>query len=596
MSILTLTGAGPSVYASPGGGGPAWLTALDADAFAGVDFENDTYYDPIAGDVADCTTNFSYARASAAFDLGNAAGLLTSYASDVPRINDTGFLWEATSTNLLPFSHEMNGNWGIVETSITDNTNAGPDGTTTADKVSETTNTGRHLAYFDMGLTANTRYVNSSFLNGGNRRYLQFLPASSGTEKYSIFVDTQSGTITDVDSLNTGANSVLYGQDIEAYANSFFRVWVDFKMHETPNYWQVALSDRSTYGGSLGDDSPSYTGNASVYGLVWGSQVEAATLSSYIPTSGGTAARAAPTIAEIDVSDWGLTVGAGLRYVGGKVGNAAGSTSSTPTTVALDSGLTGGIASATAAGDLIIPAVAVGHQGRTPAPVVRAVDDTAYSTVGTAQNVTADTQDIYLDVRYRFHGGTSNDEDVEIGQSGNAADGIAWAIHVWRGVDTGTPLDGVTPTVATGQDTGRPDPPSITPSATGAVVIVASASGAATGTTALAYADQSNLIQDNGVDTNDGRVSLGSIAYAGSPIDPAASTAGSTNTANSWAAKSFVLRPAAGPPGDEIVVRQASGDTVKAVSALADPNVIDFLVDFPTTKGEPILAVFARPA
>jgi len=274
-----------------------------------------------------------------------------------------------------------------------------------------------------------------------------------------------------------------------------------------------------------------------------------------------------------------------LKFVGGKSGAVAGSTSSTPNTVALNSGLTGGFATSVASGDLIIVQVGVGHQARTPAPVVRAVDDTAYSVVGTAQNVTTDTQDIYSDLRYRFHDGTSNDDSVEIGNSGDAADGLAYAIHVWRGVDTGTPLDGVTPTAATGTDTGRPNPPSITPGSLGSVIIIAGAGGAATGAN-FVTGELQNLHTVNSPDTNDATVGLASYHWAGtSAFDPAAWTGGSTNANNSWAAKCLVLRAAT---ADAPIIRSLArgfGTTTITVTKPSGTTDGDLLVGFVRADG-----------
>lgn len=232
-----------------------------------------------------------------------------------------------------------------------------------------------------------------------------------------------------------------------------------------------------------------------------------------------------------------------LEYVGGRVGNKAGATSG-DTSVALNSGLTGGTASSVSAGDLVIVAYATGS---TADRTLAITDPSAanYTLIGSELYANGTTNDTNLRVAYKFMGATP-DASLNIGPTGNAADGGAWAIHVWRNVDQTTPLDGVTPTTATNTGTSRPDPPSITPTTAGAKVIVATGGATGTGTTAFTFANANNLIQDNGVDTQDGRASLASYDWTSGPLDPAASSTGAANAGDSWAAVSFVLRPATG--------------------------------------------------
>lgn len=176
---------------------------------------------------------------------------------------------------------------------------------------------------------------------------------------------------------------------------------------------------------------------------------------------------------------------------------------------------------------------------------------TAYTLVGSELYANGTTNDANLRVAYKRMGSTP-DANVVLGPSGNAADGAGYAVHVWRNVDAVTPLD-VTPTTATGTATSRPNPPSITPTTPGAVVIAATAGAAATGTTAFAFTGASNLVQDNGADTQDGRASLASYAWTSGALDPAASSAGSNNAADSWVAISFALRPAVQEAGGSFV-------------------------------------------
>lgn len=247
---------------------------------------------------------------------------------------------------------------------------------------------------------------------------------------------------------------------------------------------------------------------------------------------------ASVTLNDATVTSTGRQIGT-LVYVGGKAGNFVGATSGN-TNVALGSGLSGGAGSAVAAGDFVVVSYTTGSK----ADRTLAIGDgtTAYTLVSPELYANGTTNDTNLRVAYKFMGSTP-DANVVLGPSGNAADGAGYAVHVWRNVDPTTPLD-VTPTAATGTATSRPNPPSITPLTANAVVIAATGGAAATGTTAFTFSGASNLVQDNGVDTQDGRASLASYTWSSGALDPAAAGAGSNNAADSWAAITFALRPA----------------------------------------------------
>lgn len=227
-----------------------------------------------------------------------------------------------------------------------------------------------------------------------------------------------------------------------------------------------------------------------------------------------------------------------LQYVGGATATKAGATSGN-STISLTS-LTGGISSSAAAGDIVIAAFATGSS------VVRTLSITdgtnAYTLIGSAlySNLTTDTN---LRVAYKVL--TGADASVTFGPTGNAADAGAMAVHVWRGVDTATPLD-VTATKATGTSTGRPNPAAITPSTSGSVVIAVGAASAGTGAV-FTSSDLSNFRTATSADTYDAMIGIGSYAWTSGAFDPAQFGGGTTDAGDSWAAITLALRPAPVP-------------------------------------------------
>jgi hypothetical protein len=231
-----------------------------------------------------------------------------------------------------------------------------------------------------------------------------------------------------------------------------------------------------------------------------------------------------------------------IAYVGGKTAGIPGSTA-TNTTVALNSGFNGGVGGTNAgvqAGDLVIVSYGVGVSG---AATMTINDPGAvpYVMPNGAQLAGSDNNDAMLRVGYKFMPGTP-DANVVLGPTGATANGGAYAIHVYREVNPETPFD-VTTTTAVGNNTGRPNPPAITPITRGSVVVVATSSAAGTAV-ALTFAGATNLQQSLQAATVDGQASLATYAWTSGALDPAASTTGSSTTADSWAALTMALRRA----------------------------------------------------
>lgn len=229
-----------------------------------------------------------------------------------------------------------------------------------------------------------------------------------------------------------------------------------------------------------------------------------------------------------------------IQYVGGLTASKLGATSGN-STISLTA-LTGGIASAAAAGDIVIAVFGTG----TTVDRTLAINDgtTEYTLIG-SELYSNDTFDTSLRVAYKIMGATP-DTTVTFGPTGSDEDGGAMAVHVWRGIDTATPLD-VTAVTATGINTYLPNAGSITPVTAGAIVIVAGAGGREkdlTGT--YAASDLSNFIQNQQTTANGAVIAgVGSFAWTSGAFDPAAWTGSGDTTSFSWAAITLALRPGA---------------------------------------------------
>jgi hypothetical protein len=227
----------------------------------------------------------------------------------------------------------------------------------------------------------------------------------------------------------------------------------------------------------------------------------------------------------------------GISYVGAQVGAFAGQT--TDLTVTMTS-LTGGLAAAPAAGDLVVVSFAVGSTANRSL-VIRNTGGVDYTLIG-SELYADDTFDTNLRVAYRFMPDTTETQFVLVGGSGNVADAGAYIIQVFRGVDLDNPLD-VAAVTATGINSRLANPGSITPVTTGAYVVAVGAAGCGTGGT-FTHATLTDFRATTQVDTNDVNIGAGYTAWGGGALDPAAFGGGGTDTTNdSWAAVTFALNP-----------------------------------------------------
>lgn len=235
---------------------------------------------------------------------------------------------------------------------------------------------------------------------------------------------------------------------------------------------------------------------------------------------------------------------ASLQYVGGQDNSFAGTTSNTDITFALNNGL----ASTPAAGDLVVVTFCTGSTVDRTLSITNTAG-TAYTLMG-SELFSDDTFDVNMRVAYRFMPGTPETAVRFAGGSGNAADAATYAIQVFRNVDTGTPMDVSVVTQSQANSNSRLiNPPSITPSTTGAWIGVSGCGAGGTLTadyTSPGGAAVTDFRTDGQTDTNDSGVAAWhNTTWTSGAYDAAALTGGGTDTtSDSWASVVWALRPA----------------------------------------------------
>ncbi len=160
----------------------------------------------------------------------------------------------------------------------------------------------------------------------------------------------------------------------------------------------------------------------------------------------------------------------GIQFVGGatasKVGDTVGNS-----TIPLNSGLTGGIASAAQTGDFVLGVYHVGSSAGVDRSLAITDGSTGYTLIGSELYVSESTRSSNLRLAYKF---ITSDTDTTFGPTGATTDAGAMVVYVFRGVNTTTPLD-VTPTTYTNNGLGGQtlNPPAITPVTAGAAIVFA---------------------------------------------------------------------------------------------------------------------------
>jgi hypothetical protein len=230
----------------------------------------------------------TFTNASTTRTFVGSDGLIQTAATNVPRIDFDpvtrlcrGLLLEEQRQNLCIWSEDTTqGVWAKSGVTATANTTTAPDGSGSADTISETTANSQHFFYSSpASITIGVAYSNSIFLKKGSGGtapdwvVIAFLSAGFGSKSIAFNVSTgvfgvSGGGLTGIS---------------QAYPNG---------------WWRVSFSATATASGTHGSiyigftnnantiSTPTYTGQLTSNVFVWGAQVEAgAFATSYIPTT-----------------------------------------------------------------------------------------------------------------------------------------------------------------------------------------------------------------------------------------------------------------------------------------------------------------------
>lgn len=253
---------------------PPSTAAFDANLAAGV-------FDP----------RITFTRASDATYV-NSAGNVATATTDGPRthydpvtLECLGYLNEPQRTNLCLWSEDLsNAAWTKGQATISADAAVAPTGTTVADVIVENTAVGvfHYIAQSFTKAAAATTYTLSGYCSSANRDLVIYLQ-SSGAAGANVRVSPVSGT---------AASAATFGAGWSSPSATFTSVGggrYRFTLTATSDSLTTLVAQFALYNAAF-----SYTGDGTSGVAVWGVQLEvASTASSYIPTTGTSATRAA---------------------------------------------------------------------------------------------------------------------------------------------------------------------------------------------------------------------------------------------------------------------------------------------------------------
>jgi hypothetical protein len=201
----------------------------------------------------------------------DSAGVLQTAATDVPRFDHNpttgeslGLLVEEQRTNLLLRSEDFSTTWVRFNVNASSNAILAPDGTLTADKLTE--NDADNFHRIRQGITSGVTGVFSVFLKAAERTRVNL-----GTSDTNLIAG-----------FDLSAGSVVSGTgSIEPFGDGWYRCSISATFTTSGPFLLLRNSSSEFYTGD---------GTSGIY--LWGAQLEAGAFpTSYIPTTGATATR-----------------------------------------------------------------------------------------------------------------------------------------------------------------------------------------------------------------------------------------------------------------------------------------------------------------
>ena len=246
----------------------------------------------------------TFTRASTA-TFFNSSGVLTSAAINEARLDYNpatlaaqGFLVEEARTNLLTFSAQFdNASWLAADITVTANNTTAPDGTTTADLLTEGTAGTAYITRSSAATVSAGATVTSSFFvkRSSVIQWLRVRVSNDlATNGGNVWFDIQNGVLGN--QTNLGSGTATSGT-ITLINNGWYRVTATTTLAVGDTFALLLFTSAS------GNGSTTRVNNSAYW--VWGAQLEAGAFpTSYIPTTTTALTRSADVASVNTLSPW----------------------------------------------------------------------------------------------------------------------------------------------------------------------------------------------------------------------------------------------------------------------------------------------------
>jgi hypothetical protein len=231
--------------------------------------------------------NFSTISPSLSLDFANVKALdprITFARASSARYYDGKTVAKAEE-NLLLQSQNFTTSWSGINLTRTANTEAAPDGTTTANTLDDGASAGVHAASQSPTLIANTSYTISIFAKNVDRDFVGITVIGGASNYASAEFDISTGTVNRTNESGTGW-SVSSTSIVETSAGSgWYRCVMTLTTGTTVTgpLARIYLSDGTSTFDNRGQ--PEYTGTSKTV-LAWGAQLEQrSSVTAYTPTT-----------------------------------------------------------------------------------------------------------------------------------------------------------------------------------------------------------------------------------------------------------------------------------------------------------------------
>ena len=267
-----------------------------------ADFANDYYR--VASNDSTFANAITFSRSSLATYV-DSNGVIQTAASGVARVGhhvyngtswvNEGLLVESEQrVNFVTYSEDFtDASWNSDRAIFNANAIIAPDGTTSATKYIATSDLDTAFCRFDLNSANSGRYTGSCFFKAGEYGFAALrLRTENNTVAYTVVVDLSDGSVTDTFVLGSPNGSYA----VKDFSNGWYRISLSAD-HTVGVNVSLALSMSNSATPNYQFQLPQFSGDGTSGVYIWGAQLEAgSTPSSYIPTSGSTATRAAETL------------------------------------------------------------------------------------------------------------------------------------------------------------------------------------------------------------------------------------------------------------------------------------------------------------